>query len=107
VYDGNGTQDGKYDVALLSYSLSMMHPHESDVIRNVYNDLRPGGFIALVDFESTRWSTFRTVMKANHVRMDGFLMPLLEESFMTVVQERRTAFGGWWDYLVYIGQKEQ
>jgi hypothetical protein len=39
--------------------------------------------------------------------MDGFLMPLLEESFMTVVQERRTAFGGWWDYLVYIGQKEQ
>lgn len=107
VYDGNGTQDGKYDVALLSYSLSMMHPHESDVIRNVYNDLRPGGFIALVDFESTGWSTFRTVMKANHVRMDGFLMPLLEESFMTVVQERRTAFGGWWDYLVYIGQKEQ
>lgn len=105
-YSGGTMHDEKYDVALFSYSLSMMHPHESDIIRDVCSDLRPGGILALADFLSTKWPIFRSVMKANHVRMDGFVLPLLENSFATMISERRIAYGGWWEYLVYIGQKK-
>lgn len=107
VYAGSSNGYGFYDVALMSYSLSMMEPHASSVIQNVYNDLRPGGLIAVVDFDATPVSVFRSVMKANHVRLDGFMLPMLQERFDTIVAERHQSYGGWWTYLLFIGRKEQ
>ncbi|MBU3742083.1 MAG: class I SAM-dependent methyltransferase [Candidatus Kapabacteria bacterium] len=103
-YKGDEAQS--YDIVLMSYSLSMMQPFEDNVLASVARDLRPGGVIAVVDFESTQWSLFRSAMAANHVRMDGFMMPLLSSRFRCIDQRRRSAYGGLWNYLTFIGRND-
>ena len=47
---GSNHNLGKLDLILFSYSLSMINPHCKELIEQAYQDLRPGGIIATVDF---------------------------------------------------------
>ncbi len=96
---------GKVDAILFSYSLTMINPQWQDLIRKAQTDLKTGGAIAVVDFHDSRFQWFKRHMGNNHVRMDGHLLPLLETTFSTLVNEVKSAYGGVWQYLLYVGRK--
>ncbi len=93
------------DVVLFSYSLTMFNPGFEGAIEQAYDDLRPGGRIAVVDFHDTPFGWFRNWMGLNHVRMEGHLLPVLKQHFDTSTCQIRPAFGGLWRYLLFVGTK--
>lgn len=96
---------GGHDLVLCSYALSMFNPGFEVAIAAAHADLAPGGHFALVDFHATRFPWFARWMGVNHVRMDGQLRPLLRQHFAAVTDELRPAYGGLWDYLLFVGRK--
>ncbi len=98
---------GQMDAILFSYALTMINPQWEALIRQAKADLKPGGIIAVADFHDSRFPWFKTHMGNNHVRMDGHLLPVLEENFKPLHRRVKPAYAGVWDYFVYIGRKAQ
>jgi S-adenosylmethionine-diacylgycerolhomoserine-N-methlytransferase len=96
---------GSFDLVLCSYALSMFNPGWEEAVACAVADLAPGGLFALVDFHDSRFPWFRQWMGVNHVRMEGHLLPGLEDRFETLVVERHSAYGGIWEWVVYVGRK--
>ncbi len=94
-----------HDLVLCSYALTMFNPGYEAALTAAQRDLAPGGHIALVDFHATRFPWFSRWMGANHVRMDGQLRPLLREKFATVDDIVCPAYGGLWNYLLFVGRR--
>jgi S-adenosylmethionine-diacylgycerolhomoserine-N-methlytransferase len=99
--------EGGFDLVLCSYALSMFNPGWEEAVECAVADLAPGGLFALVDFHDSRFAWFRHWMGVNHVRMEGHLLPGLEGRFQTLVNERQAAYGGVWNWVVYVGRKIQ
>ena len=97
---------GGYDLVLCSYALSMFNPGFEAAIASARADLKHNGHFALVDFHASRWPWFTRWMQINHVRMDGQLLPLLRENFTPVIDQIRPAYGGVWDYGLFVGRKK-
>lgn len=95
----------KADIIVFSYSLSMIHPQWTALIDSALRDLNPGGLLAVVDFEYSRFGWFRWHMRNNHVRMEKHLLPYLSERFQTKNKSSKAAYGGLWYYFAYIGRK--
>jgi len=93
-----------HDLVLCSYALSMFNPGFDAAIAAARRDLAPGGRFALVDFHATRFRWFSRWMRVNHVRMDGQLRPVLRESFVPVIEQLHAAYGGVWEYLLFVGR---
>lgn len=96
----------QYDLVLCSYALSMFNPGFEAAIAAAQRDLVPGGCFALVDFHSARFRWFARWMAVNHVRMDAHLRPLLQSAFVPVIDELTPAYGGVWDYVLFIGRRQ-
>jgi S-adenosylmethionine-diacylgycerolhomoserine-N-methlytransferase len=97
--------EGEFDLVLCSYALSMFNPGWEESLECAMRDLEPGGVFALVDFHDSRWGWFRRWMGVNHVRMEGHLLPGLEGRFETLVKEKHRAYGGVWEWVIYVGKK--
>jgi S-adenosylmethionine-diacylgycerolhomoserine-N-methlytransferase len=97
---------GGHNLVLCSYALTMFNPGFEQAITAACRDLAPGGHFALVDFHTARFQWFSRWMGVNHVRMDGQLRPLLQNSFVPVTNELHSAYGGVWQYLLFIGLKK-
>lgn len=91
------------DVILFSYCLTMVNPAWDMLIREAANDLKPGGHILVVDFHNSAVAAFKRHMSQHHVRMDGHLLPLLQELFVTNSVGIKQAYGGIWRYLLFSG----
>lgn len=98
-------ETGRYDLVLCSYALSMFNPGWEQAIAAAVQDLTPGGHFALVDFHNTAAPAFRRWMQLNHVRMEGHLRPMLQQTFEPLVDRVQLAYGGLWRYHVFIGRK--
>lgn len=96
---------GHFDLVLCSYALTMFNPGWQEAQRCAALDLAPGGLFGLVDFHHSRFPWFRRWMGVNHVRMDAHLRPELDEIFTPVTNQVHRAYGGLWEYLIYIGKK--
>lgn len=94
-----------FDLVLCSYALSMFNPGWEEAIESAWGDLAPGGYFAFVDFHDSHFTWFRRWMGVNHVRMDGHLLPTLEKRFEGVTAKKLPAYGGVWEYSVFLGRK--
>jgi len=103
-YDAPVATGDKFDIILLSYSLSMINPGFDEVLQICQADLSPTGIIAVVDFHDSRWSWFRHWMRKNHVRMEGQLLVELEKHFSSQVCQVKRAYGNLWRFLLFIGR---
>ncbi|MGA1530069.1 MAG: class I SAM-dependent methyltransferase [Kiritimatiellia bacterium] len=103
----NGEMLVPHDVAVFSYSLSMMNPGWDSVLRGVLDGLEPGGLLAVVDFHDSAVGFFKWHMSHHHVRMAGHLRPVLAAMCRTEFQTLKAAYAGLWQYFVFVGQKEQ
>ncbi|WP_299679836.1 class I SAM-dependent methyltransferase [uncultured Tenacibaculum sp.] len=93
------------DVILFSYMLTMVNPDFSFMISQAYKDLKPGGYIAVVDFYNSKHEWFRNHMGNHHVRMEGHLTPVLESKFETEHNEIHHAYFNTWQYFTFLGKK--
>lgn len=94
-----------FDLVLFSYCLSMINPGWQQAIESAAQDLRPGGLIAVVDFHASKFVFFKRWMAMNHVAMEGHLLPKLNASFRPLTSEKHSAYGGLWQYLLFVGEK--
>ncbi len=95
----------KFDLIVLSYSLSMINPGYDEVLRLCREDLSERGLVAVVDFHQSRWAWFRRWMGVNHVRMEGQVLTKLRQHYQPLVCEVKHGYGGLWRYLTFIGKK--
>ncbi|MCB0666402.1 MAG: class I SAM-dependent methyltransferase, partial [Saprospiraceae bacterium] len=80
-------------------------PQWEQLIQQAGRDLAPGGYIAVTDFHNSQFSWFRTHMSNHHVRMDGHILPVLQDHFQPDLQLIKSAYLGVWDYFLFIGKK--
>ncbi|HRC70774.1 MAG TPA: methyltransferase domain-containing protein [Candidatus Competibacter denitrificans] len=104
-YDRPLSAEPAFDLIVCSYCLSMIDPGWQQALDAALGDLQPGGLLAVVDFHDTRFSGFRRWMGFNHVRMDGHLLPSLNERCEALTQNVRPAYGNVWRYFSFIGCK--
>lgn len=95
------------DGILFSYTLSMSSPHWKQLILQAKKNLKPDGWIAVVDFHNTGFSVFRRHMANNRVKIDGHLLNFLRENFQIKQEEVHSAYGGVWSYFIFIGKKKE
>lgn len=104
-YDVHAFSESSCDVLLFSYALSMFNPGYTQALDAAQLHLAPGGFVAVVDFHGTRFQAFKAWMEVNHVRMDRHLLPELDVRFRRERLDLRGAYGGVWEYFLYLGRK--
>ena len=104
-YDSPVSGDtAEFDLVLFSYALTMFNPGFETAIAAARNDLTKDGQIAVVDFHNTKLGFFERWMGMNHVRMNAQLQPLLEEQFEATTNKAVKAYGGAWNYLMFVGK---
>ena len=105
-YDAPFSPEAPFDVIFISYCLSMINPGFEQVLRDCADDLSPSGYIAIVDFHASSSKWFKQWMSLNHVRMEEQISHSLTSlSYVPERVQTSKAFGGLWDYLVYVGRK--
>lgn len=102
---GSQAANRQYDLILFSYSLTMMNPQWREILEQARQDLKPGGVLAAADFHDTRFAWFRRHMQGNHVRVEGHVLPWLRENLTPLYDRVGSAYGGVWEYYVFIGRK--
>ena len=103
-YDAPVAVGAKFDLIVMSYSLSMINPGFDEVLRLCREDLSERGMVAVVDFHKSRWDWFRRWMGVNHVRVEGQILDLLRQHFQPLICEVRHGYGDLWRYLVFVGK---
>ena len=101
--DGNNEE---YDLILFSYALSMFNPGWDVAIKAAKEQLSEKGIIAVVDFQKSRFESYRNWMQVNHVRMEDHLLPELEKQFKPIINKSCKAYLGVWEYLLFIANKK-
>jgi S-adenosylmethionine-diacylgycerolhomoserine-N-methlytransferase len=91
------------DLIVFSYSLSMMNPGWESALELAASQLPAGGLIAVVDFDSSPVALYRRFMHACHVRVDGHLLPALQQAFAVEFACQRRVYAGLWGYFMFIG----
>lgn len=94
-----------HDVVLLSYVLTMTHPHTEALLAAAWKQVAPGGVLAIVDFHDSPLRPFRSWMAVNHVRMQGELPAYVRDLGGEVELKRYCAFGGLWRYVQILVEK--
>ncbi len=97
--------ENPFDLIVFSYTLSMINPGWSHAIRCASADLSPNGIIAAVDFHDSQHEFFKSWMQINHVQMQSHLLPELSINFSRETSKIKSAYGGLWNYFIYIGRK--
>lgn len=105
-YDAPCSDSGGFDLVVASYSLTMFNPGWEQAIDAARRDLRPGGRMCVVDFHDSPLHWFRAWMWANHVRMEGQLLPMLRSAFEVESESLSSAFGGLWRRLTFVGRRD-
>lgn len=95
----------RHDAVLLSYVLTMTHPHTEALLAAAWQRVAPGGVLAIVDFHDSPLKPFRQWMAVNHVRMQGELPGHVRDLGGEVELKRYCAFGGLWRYLQIVVEK--
>lgn len=95
-----------FDLILCSYSLSMFGDDIDHILQKVYEDLKPNGYVAVLDFHTTPFPWFRSWMKKNHVSINGRLLIMLQKFFYTGRSETYKAYLGLWKYFSFLGKRK-
>lgn len=98
--------NGQFDVILFSYALTMINPQWIELLDQAPKDLKPDGVVAVVDFHDANFDFYRQFMRGNHVKLNGHILPVLEEKFDTQYSKVKIGLAGVWSYMMYVGKKK-
>lgn len=103
-YGLGSTSFPKQDLIILSYTLTMAGENAPGILETVRQDLKPGGYIAVVDFHTTPFRWFSQWMEFNHVVLGGTLLPELKRRFEPIEIQQKRAYLGLWSYFRFMGK---
>lgn len=104
-YKGDSFDYNSFDLIVFSYSLTMFGPQTDTIFNHIVKDLKPNGYIAVVDFNTSSSSWFRRWMEFNHVNFSGHLLPLLKKYFHPADLKVKKAYLGLWTYFQFVGKQ--
>lgn len=105
-YGADNHFEQKFDAILFSYALTMINPQWEELVHQTPKDLKDNGIVAVVDFHDANFDFYRKFMRGNHVKLDGHILPVLEQNFTPLISQVRKGLLGVWDYMVFIGLKK-
>jgi S-adenosylmethionine-diacylgycerolhomoserine-N-methlytransferase len=105
-YEKGTEYNGRFDVILFSYALTMINPQWTELVEQAPLDLKPKGVVAVVDFHDANFDFYRRFMRNNHVKLNGHILPVLEKSFATKLSQVKPGFLNVWKYMLYVGGKK-
>lgn len=94
-----------FDLILLSYALTMFGKQTDAIFDAMLEDLKPNGYIAVVDFDTSPFNWFCRWMEINHVNFSGHLLPLLKKYFHPSDIKKKDAYLGLWSYFQFVGKQ--
>ncbi|MDZ7681172.1 MAG: class I SAM-dependent methyltransferase [Fodinibius sp.] len=103
-YGTHSLGEEPFDLILLSYSLTMIGDDVEMVVKQLLQDLKPRGYVAVVDFHTSPFGWFRHWMQMNHVDLSGELLPLLKTYFRPTDITINNAYMGLWSYFMFVGK---
>ncbi|MCU0446277.1 MAG: class I SAM-dependent methyltransferase [Microscillaceae bacterium] len=106
-YEKGTEYNGRFDVILFSYALTMINPQWTELVEQAPNDLKDKGVVAVVDFHDANFEFYRGFMRNNHVKLNGHILPVLEKSFDTKLSKVKPGFLNVWQYMLYVGGKKK
>jgi len=106
VYGKAAIAEGRADVVLFSYSLSMID-NWKDALSCAHSELRPGGRAGVVDFCRTSNSAgwFTEWLSMNHVQADRPCPQELHRLFQKQTYLRYDAWAGLWSFYLFVGAR--
>lgn len=93
-----------FDLIFCSYSLTMCGDGLGNIFAQLSQDLKPSGYIAVVDFHSSPYHWFRRWMAKNHVNLSGDILSMLNNQYHSTNVKEKSAYFGLWSYFLFIGQ---
>ena len=96
----------KVDGLLFSYTLSMGGPDWKEIILEAKENLKPGGWIAVVDYHNSGFSFIKRYMARYQVKVDVELLNFLRENFQIREEEVHSAYKGLWSYFLFVGKNK-
>ncbi len=95
---------GKFDVVLMSYVLTMVNPGWESLVSNVKQLLKPLGYFAVVDFNNSPFQWFKKHMSGHHVKMESHILNVLQKDYKTFNFKIKNAYFGIWSYFIFVGK---
>lgn len=96
-------REERFDLVLFSYTLSSLGRRWEKAVAAARTDLRPGGLIAVADYTGAPALWVKKWFERNEIQVNWQLMPYLAARFCDPTVNIRTAYGGLWNYLLFIG----
>jgi S-adenosylmethionine-diacylgycerolhomoserine-N-methlytransferase len=96
--------EGKYDIVLMSYSLSMIKDQWEAIGEAVEEHLSAGGYFILLDFWTSQYQWFRKWMGYHHVYMEAELPQWLSKNFQEHHFQVKEAYLNGWQYMHGVWQ---
>lgn len=107
-YGRESVTQGRADVVLFSYSLSMIEDWRA-AISCAQSELRPGGYAGVLDFCKTENSTawFTRWLAMNHVAADRPCTQELHRLFGKRTYSQYNAWSGLWSFYLFVGVRRK
>lgn len=104
VFGSDFKSEGKYDIVLMSYSLSMIRDQWEVIGEAVGEHLLSGGYFILLDFWTSQHQWFKNWMRYNHVYMEEELPAWLLKNFQEQDFQVKEAYRNGWQYMYGVWQ---
>ena len=102
-YNSKSFSENTFDLIVGSYSLTMVDELQK-TLDAILMHLKPGGYIAAVDFDTSPFNWFMDWMKINHVEMKENLFDNLAMYFPENSFKSRKAYFGLYTYSFFLGK---
>ena len=95
----------KVDGIVFSYALGKLDKNWEDLLNRAWDDLKPGGWVAVVDFHNSGFGAFKKRMENRLIKLDGHLLRFLRDHFLIHLESVKSAYAGAWSYFLFVGKK--
>lgn len=104
LYEPSTFPEHSFELIVASYSLSMVDDLEA-VLKALQLHLTPGGYLLVVDFDSTPFHWFNRWMERNHVHFDNRLFEKLQQAFCPQRIKTKRGYWGLYRYSFFWGNQ--
>lgn len=98
--------EASFDIIIVSYFLTFFKEKDS-ILETIKHYLKPDGLLANVDFWNANHKLYNKFMLKNNIIIDSNLKNELNKNFSSVYDYSNKAYGGIWDFYLFIGRNSR
>lgn len=101
-YNKESYEENEFDCIVLSYIFTLKENDFEQLIETIKYHLKPGGYIAVVDFHEAR-PLYNSFMKSQNIHIHNSLFEDLKSNFSPINFSIKRAYLGTWKWFEFIG----